>query len=170
MKRIGHLIVSILCLLGAATQARAVPADLPTATSINARKILSDSKVAKDALAKFQADFLPQEAELRTMSSALKEKSADLDKVGPTLNPSQLTARQKEIDDLARDLKRRSQQFAEDRDARKRDDIQHVFSIATQAVKKLAESSQMHIVFQDTVYTAPGVDITAKVIQIMDAQ
>lgn len=170
MKRIGHLIVSTFCLLGAASQAWAVADHTPTATSINARKILSDSKVAKDALTKFQTDFLPREAELRTLSSNLKEKSAELEKIAPSLAPSQLTARQREIDDLSRDLQRRRQQFVEDREARKRDDIQHVFSIATQAVKKLAENSQMNIVFQDTVYTAPGADITAKVIQIMDSQ
>ena len=169
MKHIIYLFVAIFCLLGEASQAGAAVSATPIAT-INARKILSDSKVAKEMLAKFQADFLPRETELQTLSAKLKEKSAELEKIAPSLAPSQLTARQKEIDDLARDFKRRQQQFVEDRDARKRDDIQHVFSLATQAVKKFAEKSQIDIVFQDTVYAAPGTDITANVIQIMDSQ
>lgn len=169
MKHIGHLTLSLFCLLGAASQAWAEAATTHVAT-INAQRILSDSKVAKDTLTKFQADFLPRETELRVLSSGLKDKSADLEKVAPALAPSQRMARQREIDDLARDLKRRQQQFLEDRDARKREDIQHVFDLATQAVKKLAEKSQINIVFQDTVYAAPMTDITDEVIHIMDTQ
>ena len=169
MKPIAYLLVSMVCLLGAAPYAGAAVTSNPIAT-INARRILSDSKVAKEALAKFQADFLPRESELQALSSRLKEKSSELEKTAPSLAPSELTARQKEVDDLTRDLKRRQQQFVEDRDARKRDDIQHVFNLATQAVKKLAEKSPIDIVFQDTVYAAPGTDITANVIQLMDSQ
>lgn len=169
MKHFVYLLVSIFCLLCEPSHAASDVANSPIAT-INARKILSDSKVAKDALAKFQADFLPRENELKTLASKLQDKSAELEKVAPSLAPSQLTARQKEIDDLGRDLKRRQQQFMEDRDARKRDDIQHVFNLATQAVKKFAEKFPIDIVLQDTVYAASGTDITANVIQIMDAQ
>lgn len=169
MKPIGRLILCMFCLLGATAQARAEAAN-PHVATINARRILSDSQVAKDALRKFQADFLPKETELQVLFTGLRDKSADLEKVAPALAPSQRMARQKEIDDLARDLKRRQQQFVEDRDARKRDDIQRVFGIATQAVKKLAEKSQIDIVFQDTVYAAPATDITDEVIHIMDAQ
>ncbi len=169
MKHIAYLLISILCLLGAASHAWAATTNTPIAT-INAQKILSDSKAAKEALAKFQADFLPRETGLQELSSKLKEKSAELEKIAPSLAPSQLLARQKEVDDLARDLKRRQQQFVEDREARKRDDIQQVFRIATQAVKVYAEKSHIDMVFQDTVYAAPGADITAEVIQLMDSQ
>ena len=169
MKRLVHLTLSIACLLGGTGHAWAGASNMPIAT-INARKILSDSKVAKDTLAKFQADMAPREAELRALSTDLKEKSAALDKAAPGLAPSQLDVRQKELDTLALDLKRKQRQFVEDRDARKREDIQQVFSLANQAVKKYAEKSQVDIVLQDTVYSAPGTDITAEIIRIMDTQ
>jgi len=159
----------ISCFLCVSTLASASTPEIPVAT-INARKILSDSQVAKEALVKFQADFLPKENELQGLATVLKEKNAELDKIGPSLSPSQFKDKQVENDALARDLKRKQQQFFEDRDARKRDDIQHVFGIATQAVKKIAEIMHVDMVFQDVVYANPKTDITARVIEVMDSQ
>jgi len=164
-----RLLASIGCMLLASSLAWAGARDIPIAT-INARQILSDSKAAKDALVKFQADFLPRDKELQGLASALKDKSAQLDKTGPSLAPSQLAAKQAELDALARELKRKQQQFVEDRDARKREDIQQVFNLANQAVKKVADGTQIDMVLQDVVYANPKTDITAKVIEAMDAQ
>lgn len=169
MKHDIRLIAAIACSLLTSSIAWATTPDTPIAT-INARKILSDSKVAKDAVAKFQADFMPKEKELQGLASTLKEQAAELERTGPSLSPSQLKAKQGELDALNREMKRKQQQFVEDRDARKRDDIQHVFNIATQAVKKIAESAHIDMVFQDAVYASPKTDITAKVIETMDAQ
>lgn len=164
--------ISISCLLFASTLASAAtPAttDRPIA-SLNARKILSDSLVAKNALAKFQQDFQPREKELQGLAKAVKDKVADLEKTGPGLAPAQVSAKQAEIDGLSRDLKRKQQEFVEDRDARKRDDIQRVLNLATQAVKKIAEGAHIDMVFQNAAWANPGIDITDKVIAAMDAQ
>jgi len=169
MKYKSSLFALISCMVFASTLAWANTPDTPIAT-INARKILSDSKVAKDALVKFQAEFLPKEKELQGLATTLKERNADLEKIGSSLSPSQFKEKQGEIDALARDIKRKQQQFVEDRDARKRDDIQHVFGIATQAVKKIAEGAHIDMVFQDVVYANPKTDITARVIEVMDSQ
>jgi len=164
-----HRFISISCLLFASSLSAAATPNLPIAT-INARKILSDSLIAKSALAKFQLDFLPKERELQGLAKTINDKSVDLDKVAAGLTPSQLSARQGVIEELRKELKRKQQLFAEDRDARKRDDIQHVFSIATQAVKMVAEGAHIEMVFQDVVYANPATDITAKVIEVMDSQ
>jgi outer membrane protein len=160
--------VSISCLLFASSFAGAAIPNSPIAT-INARKILSDSRVAKEALIKFQMDFQPKEKELQGLASALKSKSAELEKTAPGLAPSVRSAKQNELDELNRELKIKQQQFIEDRDARKRDDIQHVFNVATQAVKRVAEGARIEMVFQNLVYTNPQIDITDKVIAAMDA-
>lgn len=160
--------ISISCLLFASSFAGAAIHNSPIAT-INARRILSDSRVAKEALLKFQQDFQPKEKELQGLASALRSKSAELEKTAPGLAPSQLSAKQDELDELNRKLKSRQQQFVEDRDARKRDDIQHVFNVATQAVKKVAEGVRIEMVFQNVVYASPQIDITDKVIAAMDA-
>lgn len=154
MRHTIHRYISICCLVFASSVAGAVAPDAPLAT-INVRKILNESRIARESLAKFQADFLPKERELQSLASALKSKSADADKLTPGMEPSQMKARQTEIEELGRELKRKQRQFVEDRDARKRNDIQHVLNLATQAVKKFAESANIEMVFQDVVYASP---------------
>lgn len=143
--------------------------DMPIAT-INARQILAESKVAKEALVKFQAEFASRDGELQGLASILKEKSMELEKVAPSLSPSQVMVRQTELDELSREFKRKQMQFVEDRDARKRDDIQKILSIATRTVNQFAEAAQIEIVFENFVYANPKTDITARVIESMDAQ
>lgn len=169
MKPTPSLLFAGLILLAATAPATAGAADAAIAT-INARTILSDSQAAKQALAKFQADFLPRETELQALSAQLKKESDELETGATSLAPAERAARQKKFDDTAREFKRKQQQFVEDRDARKREDIQHVFAIANQAVKRVAEQSHIDMVFQDTVYASPKADITAQVIQIMDSE
>jgi outer membrane protein len=161
--------ISISCLLFASSLAGAAMPGSPI-TSIDARKILSDSRVAKEALRKFQTDFQPREKELQDLALAVKTKSAELEKADPGLAPSQRLAKQGELEDLSRELKRKQLQFVEDRDTRKRDDIQHVFRVATLAAKKVAEGAHIDVVFQDVVYVSPRADITDQVIAAMDAQ
>lgn len=169
MKINKSLFVLITATVFVSNIAWAATTDIPIAT-INPRKILSDSKVAKEALVKFQADFLPKEKELQGIASTLKEKTAELEKLGPSLSPSQLKDKQSDLDVLARDFKRKQQQFVEDRDARKRDDIQRVLGIANLAVRKIAEAAHIDMVFQDVVYANPKTDITAKVMEVMDSE
>ncbi len=168
MNRKMRHVASVAALFFASSMAWATTPDTPIAT-INARKILSDAKVAKDLMARFQADFRLKDQELQGVASALKEKTAEFERLGPSLAPSQLTERQGQLDFLARELKRKKQQLMEDRDARKREDIQHVFNIATMAVKQIAEGAHIDMVFQDVVYANPRTDITAKVIEVMNA-
>ncbi|WP_342616205.1 OmpH family outer membrane protein [Rhodoferax sp. GW822-FHT02A01] len=166
-----HLIRVALCLaawLLAGSMAWADASTLPVAT-LNAHKILSDSRVAKEAQARFRADFEPRDKEIQDLAASLRDKSADLEKNGPSLTPSHILEKQSAIAELSRELKRKQQQFVEDRDARKRDDIQHVFDIANQAVKKFAATAHVDIVFQDVVYANPQTDITPQVIAIMDS-
>jgi outer membrane protein len=80
-----------------------------------------------------------------------------------------LKEKQSEIEALGRELRRKKQQFFEDRDSRKRDDIQYFFGISNQVVKKIAERAKINMVFQDVVYANPRIDITVKVIEVMDS-
>lgn len=158
----------LFSLLLASALSAAAATDIPIAT-INAHRILAESKVAKEAQARFVADFQPRDQELKDLGAQLREKSSDLEKNGPSLTPSQVLAAQSTIAELSRELNRKQQQFVEDRDARKRDDIQHVFDLANQAVRKFAPTAHVDIVFQDVVYASPSTDITSQVMEIMDA-
>jgi outer membrane protein len=137
---------------------------------INARRILSESRVAKESMAKFQTDFASRGKEVIDQTSLLKQKADELDKLLPTLSPVQQQERQRDLATLNRDLERKKQSLDEDREARKRDDIQRIIQLARGVVAHIAEDGKLAAVFQDVVYVNPKNDITDKVLQAMDAQ
>jgi outer membrane protein len=137
---------------------------------INARRILSESKAAKEAMAQFRTDFGPREKDLLEQTQALQRKADDLDRALPTLTPTKQLERQRELGNLNRELERKKQVFNEDRETRRREDIQHVIQLARNVVARIAETARLDMVFQDVVYANPENDLTDKVIQAMDTQ
>jgi outer membrane protein len=137
---------------------------------INARRILSESRVAKEAMAKFQLDFGARGKDVISQTAVLKQKADELEKMLPTLSPAQQQERQRDLSAQNRELDRKKQQLAEDREARQRDDIQHIIQLARGVVAHIAEDTKLAAVFQDVVYVNPKNDITDKVLQAMDAQ
>lgn len=141
-----------------------------TVAVINARRILSESRLAKEAMAKFQQDFGARGKEVIAQTGALKQKADELERVLPTLSPAQQQERQRDLSAQGRELDRKKQQLVEDREARQRDDIQHIIQVARGVVARIGEDTKLAVVFQDVVYANPKNDITDKVLQAMDAQ
>ncbi len=137
---------------------------------INARRILSESRAAKEAMARFQQDFGARGKEVIAQAGLLKQKAEELDKAMPSLSPSQQQERQRDLSAQSREFEHKKQQLADDREARQRDDIQHIIQIARGVVAELADDGKLAAVFQDVVYVNPKNDITDRVLQAMDAQ
>lgn len=135
---------------------------------INVRRILSESRAAKEAMAKFQVDFGARGQEVIAQTSALKKRAEDLDKTMPTLSATQQLERERDLTAQSRELDRKKLQLVEEREARQRDDIQNIIQIARGAVTQISADGKLHAVFQDVVYVNPKNDITDKVLQVMD--
>jgi FMN phosphatase YigB (HAD superfamily) len=78
-------------------------------------------------------------------------------------------AKQKQLIEQDRDLKRRQREFQEDLGARKNEENQMLFERAGRAVKQVAESEKYDLVLQDAAYFNPKHDITEKVIKALNA-
>jgi outer membrane protein len=165
-----HLLRTFISIAAIGLACAGVAAADTTLGVINARKILSESRIAKEAAAKFLVDFGPRSKEVMDQAGALKQKADDLDRALPTLSPAQQLERQRDLATLNRDLERKKQQLNEDREARKREDIQRIIQQTRGVVARIAEEGKLVAVFQDVVYVNPKNDITDKVLQALDAQ
>jgi outer membrane protein len=152
----------------ALTTAQAGAAE-PLVGVVNVRRILSESRPGKEAMAKFQLDFGARGQEVMAQTDVLKQQTDALDKDLPTLAPAQALARQRDLAALGRELNRKKQQLNDEREARKREDIQHVIQLARGVVGRIARDAKMDLVFQDVVYASPRNDITERVLQALDA-
>jgi len=136
---------------------------------VNTDRILRDSNVAKAAQAKLESEFLKREKDLNDAINVFKGAAEKFERDAPTLSEAQRVAKQKQLVDQDRDLKRRQREFQEDLGARKNEENQMLFEKAGRAVKQVAESEKYDLVLQDAAYFNPKHDITEKVIKVLNA-
>jgi outer membrane protein len=136
---------------------------------VNTDRILRDSNVAKTAQAKLESEFLKREKDLNEAINAFKGTAEKFERDAPTLSEAQRLAKQKQLVEQDRDLKRRQREFQEDLGARKNEENQMLFEKAGRAVKQVAETEKYDLVLQDAAYFNPKHDITEKVIKVLNA-
>jgi outer membrane protein len=136
---------------------------------INSQRITSESGPAKAATAKLESEFSSRQKELTVLQSGVKSTGEKLERDAPTLTDSQRLSRQKEFADQNRDFQRKKREFDEDLNGRRNEELQQVYEKATKAIKQLAETEKYDLVVQEAVYFNPKIDITDKVIKILNA-
>ena len=136
---------------------------------ISSQRITSESAPAKAATAKLENEFSKRQKELADLQSTLKSFSEKFDRDAPTMTESQRVAKQKEFAEQNRDFLRKKREFDEDLNSRRNEELQQVYEKATKAIKQLAESEKYDLVVQEAVYFNPKIDITDKVIKVLNA-
>lgn len=136
---------------------------------VNTDRILRDSNVAKAAQGKLESEFLKREKDLNEAINTFKGAAEKFERDAPTLSEAQRVAKQKQLVEQDRELKRRQREFQEDLGARKNEENQMLFEKAGRAVKQVAESEKYDLVLQDAAYFNPKHDITEKVIKVLNA-
>ena len=166
--RISRLLGPTLLAAALALTATQAGAAEPLMAVVNVRQILSESRPGKEAMARFQTDFGARGQDVMAQTELLRQKSDELDKELPTLAPAQAALRQRDLTALSRELDRKKQQLNDERETRKREDIQRIIELARVAVSRLARDAKIDVVFQDVVYVNPRNDLTARVLQALD--
>lgn len=136
---------------------------------INSQRITTESGPAKAATAKLESEFSKRQKELTDLQSTLKSFSEKFERDAPTMTESQRTAKQKEFVEQNRDFQRKKREFDEDLNGRRNEELQQVYEKATKAIKQLAETEKYDLVVQEAVFFNPKIDITDKVIKILNA-
>ena len=136
---------------------------------INSQRITSESGPAKAATAKLETEFSKRQKELTDLQGTLKSFSEKFERDAPTMTESQRAAKQKEFVEQNRDFQRKKREFDEDLNGRRNEELQQVYEKATKAIKQLAETEKYDLVVQEAVFFNPKIDITDKVIKILNA-
>ena len=135
---------------------------------INSQRLTSESAPAKAATAKLEAEFSKRQKELADLQGTLKSFSEKFERDAPTMTESQRAAKQKEFVDQNRDFQRKKREFDEDLNGRRNEELQQVYEKATRAIRQLAETEKYDLVVQEAVYFNPKIDITDKVIKMLN--
>ena len=158
------LVASALVLLTAGASAQELKIGY-----VNSERVLREAIPAKAAQAKLEAEFSRRDKELADQGAKLKAAADKLDKDGPTLAESERSRRQRELVEQDRDLQRKRREFQEDLNQRKNEELASVVERANRVIKQIFDAEKYDVILQEVVFAGPRVDITEKVIKLLNA-
>lgn len=135
---------------------------------IDYAKLLEDSPQAKQVQDTLRAEFGPRYQQLVASENALKAKSEKLQKDAATMSPDQRTKAEKELRDGARELERKKQEWQDDSNAKRNDEMNKLQRSLIGEVRDYAKAQNFDIVIAEgVIYATPAVDITPAVLQAL---
>jgi outer membrane protein len=136
---------------------------------VNSERVLREATPAKAAQAKLEAEFSKRERELTESATRLKAAADKLEKDSPTLSETERNRRQRELVETDRDLQRKRREFQEDLNQRRNEELATVVERANRVIKQIFEAEKYDVILQEVVFAGPRVDITDKVIKVLNA-
>ncbi|MEY3271688.1 MAG: hypothetical protein RLZZ341_589 [Pseudomonadota bacterium] len=136
---------------------------------VNSERLMRESAPAQAAQKKLQAEFSRRERELVEAEQRLKAAADRLEKDAPTLAAAERTRRERELVEQDRDFQRKRREFQEDLTQRRNEELAAVVERANRAIKQIFDNEKYDLILQEVVFAGPRVDITEKVIRVLNA-
>lgn len=135
---------------------------------VNTDRIFRESQLAIRAQKKLEREFSNREQEIQKQIKQARDLQAFLEREGLTLSEAERTRRERELANLNRDIQRAQREFREDLNLRKNEEFAAVHERARKAIIELAERERFDLILENVVYASPRVDITDRVIRLLD--
>lgn len=135
---------------------------------VNAEKLLQDAPQADAARARLEKEFAPRDKKLAASQKQLRALEEKLVRDGSTMSDAERTKLERESRDLKRDLKREQDEFREDFNIRRNEELGKLQQQVFEAIRTLAKSEQYDLILSEGVIAASKeVDITGKVLELL---
>lgn len=159
-------VATALALLAGAVQAQGGPGKVGFVAT---ERLYAESKLARAVDARIMADFSRRDKANQEMFARLKRMTDKYDADAPTLAEAERTRRARELLDLDKEVQHAQTAYRDDLEHRKDEERALIAQQASALIAKLAEQEKIDIVlFRDVLWTRPGVDITDKIIRLLD--
>ena len=166
--RVSGLVVSaalaLLAPLGAAH------ADLKIAV-VNVPRLLEEAPQAKTAMQALQDEFAPRQRSIVATQKDLKAKEEKLTRDGAVMAENERRNAEKDLRDGQREMQRKQNEYVEDLNLRRNEELGKLQRSLLQEVQTYARSANYDIVVGDGVlYVNESMDITAQVLSALNAR
>lgn len=131
-------------------------------------RLMTESKLAKAADAKIEAEFSRRQKAIKDMVSRLKSLSEKFDADNASLVDPERTKRYREVAELEKDVQRTQREFNEDLLQRKSEERANIAQKAYKLIEQIAEQEHLDVVLQESAWSSPRIDITDKIIKLLD--
>ncbi len=131
---------------------------------VDAVKLIESAPQGEQSLQKLEDEFSPRDREIRQLRAELRDAEAELDKNAPVMKQSDIDQAQLEIAALRRKIKRLQQEFKDDYNLRRNEELAKLQQIVTEAIIEIAESEGFDLIVQQAVYASKSINLTEKVL------
>lgn len=138
---------------------------------VNAAKVIDQAPQGEVALKKLETEFGARDKELVAMQNKIKQIESDLEKNALAMKESDRRTKERDLLLLKRDLKRATQEFREDYNQRRNEELAVLQKIVYKAIVAIAKQEKYDLIMHEgAVYTSDKIDITDKVLKTLGKQ
>lgn len=137
---------------------------------VDLERLLKEVQSAKSAQEKLRQEFAQREKEVIDLGRAVRSNSEKFEREAPSLMAAERSKRQQSLLEQEQNFQLKQRQFETDLNVRKNEEVQKVLEAANQAIRKVAQQEGIDLVLQEAVYINPNLDITEKVIRILNTK
>ena len=133
---------------------------------VNAVRVIEEAPQGVAALKKLETEFGQRDKELVALQNRIRQGEEELQKNAPTLKESDRRTREREILTLKRELKRATQEFREDYNQRRNEELAVLQQVVRKTILEIAKLDKYDLILHEgAVYASDSIDITEKVLK-----
>jgi outer membrane protein len=133
---------------------------------VNAVRVIEEAPQGAAALKKLEAEFGPRDQALVALQSRIRSLEDGLQKPGTSVSDSERRSREREVLALKRELKRATQEFREDYNQRRNDELAVLQQVVRKAILEIAKQEKYDLILHEgALYASESVDITDQVLK-----
>lgn len=138
---------------------------------VNTEKILRESSFALQTQKRIDQEFIPRDEEIKQMAAEARVLQDKLEKNGVSIVAERQNL-ERNLANLSRKYQRAQKQLREDLSVRQNEEYSIILERINRAIGKLAEAEKFDLILQlqDSVYRSQRIDITDKVIKLLDSE
>ena len=138
---------------------------------VNVPRLLEEAPQAKSAMQALQDEFAPRQKEIMSTQKELKAKEEKLNRDGAVMAENERRNAEKDLRDGQRELARKQNEYVEDLNLRRNEEIGKLQRSLLQEVQAFARTSSYDlIVGEGVLYVNESMDITAQVLSALQAR
>jgi outer membrane protein len=132
---------------------------------VNTTKVMNKAPQAQAARKKLKNEFAPRDEKIVAMQNELKNQEEELAKNSAILSDTVRSSKERKIISLKRDIKRAKEEFNEDLNIRRNEELARLQKLVYDAIVSLAKEQHYDLIVGDSVlFASKRIDVTKKVL------
>ncbi len=133
---------------------------------VNVAKVLEEAPQAKAANKRLEKEFEPRNRSLIALRKELRKQEDKLARDGVTMSDNQLRRLERDIRDRKREIKRAQEDYREDLNLRRNEELRKLQKRVYKAIVDLAKKRGYHAVIGDgVIYASDSINITKDILK-----